>query len=144
MPHIIRNAETDSAIARCFSVLHQLRPHLEADSFVPRVRRQMERGYRMAFVEVSGEVVAVAGYRVADNLAWGRFLYVDDLVTDSGHRSRGYGGHLLERLADIARTAGCEQLHLDSGLQRVDAHRFYEAHHMENTGYHFRLDLTAP
>jgi GNAT superfamily N-acetyltransferase len=144
MPHIIRNAETDSSIARCFEVLHQLRPHLEADTFVPRIRKQMERGYRMAFVESSGEVVAVAGYRVAENLAWGRFMYVDDLVTDAIHRSRGFGGRLLERLADIARKAGCDQLHLDSGIQRLDAHRFYEAHHMESTGYHFRLTLTDP
>ncbi|MDH4228985.1 MAG: GNAT family N-acetyltransferase [Nitrospirota bacterium] len=144
MPHMIRHAETDSAIARCFSVLYQLRPHLEAGTFVSRVRRQMERGYRMTFVEAGGEVVSVAGYRIAENLAWGRFLYVDDLVTDAAYRSRGFGGHLLERLIDIARKAGCDQLHLDSGVQRMDAHRFYEAHHMEFTSHHFRLNLTGP
>lgn len=143
MPHPIRSAEADADIARCFPVLRQLRPHLEVDDFVPRVRRQMEQGYRLAYLEEKGRVAAVAGYRIGENLAWGRFLYVDDLVTDAAHRSEGLGGRLLEWLTDVARSAGCDQLHLDSGVQRVDAHRFYEAHHMEFASHHFRLNLTG-
>ncbi|WP_363928505.1 hypothetical protein [Thiobacillus sp. 0-1251] len=45
----------------------------------------------MAFVQETDGVVAVAGFRVGDNFAWGRFLYVDDLVTHPAHRSKGYG-----------------------------------------------------
>ena len=63
------------------------------------------------------QTVAVAGFRVGENLAWGRFLYVDDLVTLSAHRSKGYGSKLLTWLKAFAVREGCMQLHLDSGIQ---------------------------
>ena len=36
---------------------------------------------------------------------------------------------------------GCVRLRLDSGLQRLDAHRFYEANGMQKAGYHFNCQL---
>lgn len=138
----IHIAETPAEIAGCFPVMAQLRPHLERDEFITRAQRQMADGYRLAHLSVDGEVQAVAGYRIIENLAWGRFLYVDDLVTDEAARSQGYGKALLAWLAKHARQNGCAQLHLDSGMQRKDAHRFYLREGMENTGFHFitRLD----
>lgn len=59
-------------------------------------------------------MVAVAGFRVGENLAWGSFLYVDDLVTHSGHRSKGYGAKLLSWLKEQAAILSCEQIHLVS------------------------------
>jgi GNAT superfamily N-acetyltransferase len=103
--------------------------------------RQQEDGYRLAYVEDEGSVVAVAGFRISLNLAWGRFLYVDDLVTQADGRSKGYGRSLLKWLADHARESGCGELHLDSGVQRYGAHRFYLAHRMDITSHHFALKL---
>lgn len=79
----IRLAKSDEEIARCFPVMHELRPYVAEHDFVSRVRRQEASGYRLAYVLEGGEAVAVAGYRIGENLAWGRFLYVDDLVTSS-------------------------------------------------------------
>lgn len=134
-------AESDEQIAACFPVLVQLRPHLDVESFLPRIRRQQQQGFRLACLEDAGQVVAVAGFRVMENLAWGRFLYVDDLVTDAAQRSRGHGARLLEWLLDLARNEGCQELHLDSGVQRFDAHRFYLLKRMRITAHHFALEL---
>jgi len=112
----IRLAETDEEIRACFPVMAQLRPHLDAEGFVARVRRQMGGGYRLAFLEDGGRVAAVAGFRVTENLAWGRFLYVDDLVTDGGSRSQGYGERIFDWLVAEAGREGCDELHLDSGV----------------------------
>jgi GNAT superfamily N-acetyltransferase len=68
-------------------------------------------------------------------------LYVDDLVTDEAHRSSGWGRQLLRWLTDEARRHACAKLVLDSGVQRVDAHRFYLANGMTLFGHHFRMDL---
>jgi GNAT superfamily N-acetyltransferase len=140
--HTIRIAETPAEIAHCFPVMAQLRPHLERKEFVARVQRQMADGYRLACLNAGGSVKSVAGYRIAENLAWGRFLYVDDLVTDEAARSKGYGKALLAWLAGQARQNGCAQLHLDSGAQRKDAHRFYLREGMENGGFHFVIMTT--
>jgi GNAT superfamily N-acetyltransferase len=138
----IRIAETDRDIQACFPVMQQLRTHLIAADFVPTLRRQIAGGYTLALLEIDGKVCALAGYRLLDNLASGRVLYVDDLVTASSKRSQGYGGRLLAWLVDRARESGCKTLELDSGVHRHDAHRFYLAGRMEISSYHFRLRLT--
>jgi GNAT superfamily N-acetyltransferase len=137
----IFKATTDDQIARCFAVMVQLRPHLEESAFVSIVRRQFAGGYRLAGLESSGAVQAVAGYRLLDNLVGGRVLYVDDLVTDAAARSLGHGKELLDWLARLGRQEGCAFLELDSGVQRFDAHRFYFAHGMVISSHHFRRAL---
>jgi hypothetical protein len=143
MRHKIAIARTDSEIERCSAVMRELRPHIPAADFLKRVKRQAKQGYHLAFLEVRGKVRAVAGYRFCDSLAWGRFLYVDDLVSGSSDRSRGYGGALLNWLVEEAVKAGCQELHLDSGVQRFGAHRFYLAKRMDITCHHFALSLTS-
>jgi GNAT superfamily N-acetyltransferase len=101
----------------------------------------MESGYRLAYVEDASRVAAVAGFRILECLAWGKFLYVDDLVTDEGSRSKGHGRELLRWLAAHAREKGCAELHLDSGVQRFGAHRFYLSRRMEIRSHHFVLPL---
>ncbi|GAB4214209.1 MAG: GNAT family N-acetyltransferase [Synechococcales cyanobacterium] len=138
---IIRVAETDAEILACYPVMKELRPQWERDPFLSQVRQQERAGYRLAYGEESGDVVAVGGFRITENLAWGRFLYIDDLVVRPLVRSKGYGAALLAWLKDYALHSGCQQLHLDSGAQRLDAHRFYEREGMAKTGFHFALDL---
>jgi GNAT superfamily N-acetyltransferase len=91
----------------------------------------------MVFVDIDNEPVSVAGFRMGQNLAWGRFLYVDDLVTAEQYRSKGAGAKLLTWLREYAIAENCQQMHLDSGFQRNDAHRFYEREGMSKSGFHF-------
>lgn len=139
---IIRIATTDADIAACYPVMQELRPHVAEAAFLSRVRSQEQSGYRLALVQdPNQQVVAVAGFRFGENLAWGRFLYVDDLATLPAHRSKGYGAGLLAWLKAHAAMEGCAQLHLDSGIQRKDAHRFYEREGMHMTSLHFAAKL---
>lgn len=138
----IRIARDRADIARCHEVMAELRPHVGAEEFVSRVERQArECGYRLAFAEAGGEVCAVAGYRISECLAWGRFLYVDDLVTRAADQGGGFGSALFDWLVVEARREGCGQLHLDSGVQRFGAHRFYLAKGMDITSHHFAMGV---
>jgi len=135
---VIRLLQATDDILRCFPLMADLRPHLREDEFVSRVRgQQREHGYRLAVLEEDGAVRAVAGFRIAECLAWGRFLYVDDLVTSRSVRFRGYGQQLFDWLLAEARREGCEQLHLDSGVQRYEAHGFYLKNRLHITSHHF-------
>jgi len=142
MDNVVSLARNDQEIQSCFDVMVALRPHLKREEFVSRVRRQQEEsGYELAYV-TAGEVKAVAGFRISECLAWGKFLYVDDLVTGTSDRSHGYGGVLFDWLVAYARAAGCAEFHLDSGVQRFDAHRFYLKKRMAIEAHHFGLKLT--
>jgi GNAT superfamily N-acetyltransferase len=137
----VQIAETDADIARCFAVLHQLRPKLVEKDFIATIRTQQSEGYQVAFLEYEGTVVSVAGFRIYHVLWSGKTLYVDDLVTDADSRSRGHGEALLHWLIDHARQAGCNTFSLDSGTHRQQAHAFYFRHGLRITDFHFQLPL---
>jgi GNAT superfamily N-acetyltransferase len=122
--------------------MRQLRPHLDATTFSAAVARMGKQGYRLVGL-FDPDVRAVAGYRFIEMLAMGPVLYVDDLVTASDHRSKGYGGHLLDWLLAEAKRHGCAYLELDSGVKRLDAHRFYERHGMQKAAFHFSIPANA-
>ena len=135
-------ATTIQEIADCFPVMQELRHHLDRESFIDRVQRQQqEYNYQLIYLQVDGAIPAVAGFRISESLAWGKFLYVDDLVTSLDRQSQGYGAKLFAWLVDYARSQNCQQLTLDSGVQRFAAHRFYLARRMNITSYHFTLEL---
>lgn len=133
-------AKTDKEIQDCYPVMVQLRPHITADHFIHQVKEQMQSGFQLACV-VDSHVVAVAGFRIGLKLAWGKHLYIDDLVTDESVRSNGYGKQLFDWLIDYASKCECQQLHLDSGVQRFAAHKFYLNNDMTISSHHFTLNL---
>jgi len=134
-------ASTDQDKESCFPVMVQLRTNQSKDDFLEQISRQEKAGYKLVFVEDKGKIVAVAGFRVTECLAYGKFLYIDDLITDSNNRSRGYGDRLFDWLVSYAKKEQCNELHLDSGVQRFDAHRFYLRKRLNITAHHFGLSL---
>jgi len=134
-------AESEAAIARCYPVMVELRPHLSAAEFAARVKKQQAAGFHLAYLEEAGEVRAVAGFRYLETLAWGKILYVDDLVAAPAQRSRGHGGKLFDWLVAQAKQNHCDEFHLDSGVQRFGAHRFYLTRRMDIICHHFALKL---
>jgi GNAT superfamily N-acetyltransferase len=135
-------ATTMQEIADCFPVMQALRHHLDCESFIDRVQRQQQAyNYQLIYLQIDGAIPAVAGFRISESLAWGKFLYVDDLVTSLDCRSQGYGAKLFAWLVNYARSNNCQQLTLDSGVQRFAAHRFYLARRMNITSHHFTLEL---
>jgi GNAT superfamily N-acetyltransferase len=141
-PFRIASATTPEEIRRCHAVMRELRPQFEDENaFVERVQRQQKDGYLLASLESDGEVCAVAGYRYLETLFSGKLLYVDDLITRARDRSLGFGGKLFDWLMEQAREHDSENLELDSGVQRFDAHRFYFLKRMSISSYHFRIKV---
>jgi len=138
---VIREAATDAEVSATFPVMRQLRPHLGEEGYLGVVRRLRRSGYRLAFSAEDREVRCVAGFRVIEFLAYGKFLYVDDLVTAEDVRSEGHGKQMLDWLVGVAREEDCSTLQLNSGVQRHAAHRFYFREVMKISSYHFSMAL---
>lgn len=132
----------DPRLADAWAVMAELRPHRRPDEMDAIYAESHPLGYRVTGAWRDGDCRAVAGWRIGANLHLGRNLYVEDLVTSSPDRSGGYGALLLEHLRARAWETGCAALHLDSGVQRHGAHRFYFREGMHISSYHFlqRLD----
>ncbi|EGW22809.1 GCN5-related N-acetyltransferase [Methylobacter tundripaludum SV96] len=139
---LIKLAQNDNEIADCFHVMKQLRTELEEASFVPLVRELMSDGYQLAYLRDETQVVCVAGFKISKNLFFGKHLYVEDLSTLDSERSKSYGKQTMVWLRNLAAAEGCSAIHLDSGVQRHRAHKFYLNRDMNIVCYHFAEKIT--
>jgi len=134
----IKHIETDTDLDLSFSVMKELRPHLsDRATYAAQVARQRTQGYRLLAAWRDGAIVGLAGYRLQDNLLYGRFIYVDDLVvTASLHRS-GIGERLLQTAREQAVALHGKHFVLDTGLHMALAQRFYFRQGLLARGMHF-------
>ena len=140
----VKIAESDAELARISDVLLELRGSFTKEALIAQIKAQQQAGYRVAYLESAGKVLCVAGFVIGTKLAWGKHLYVDDLVTTERHRSAGAGKRMLDWLKAHALAQGCRQLQLDSGVQRFGAHRFYLREGFHISSHHFAItDLDA-
>ena len=137
----INLAESVREILDCYPVMAELRPHLRRDEFVSTVKRLAEiADYQLAYL-AEGEIKAVAGFRISEWLAGGKYLEIEDLVATSGERSKGYGGELFDWLVEHAKENNCLQVRLVSRVSRLDAHRFYLRKEMNLEAHYFSMNL---
>jgi GNAT superfamily N-acetyltransferase len=130
-------------LSRAEPLHRDLRPQLPAD-YAAAMARVFASGGRLVIATQNDAVVGLAVWRVLENTMFGRFLYVDDLVTDSALRSRGVGKALLSRCEVIAIELGCREFVLDSGVQRAQTHRFYFREGLVVRAFNFGKSLPRP
>lgn len=134
----LRLLDSDQDYLAGFHVMRELRPHLDdADTFAAQVRRQAAQGYRLLGAWRHDQILGLAGYRLQENLLYGRFLYLDDLITTADARRHQVGATLIDAVRDIARQQGCAHFVLDTGLANALAQRFYFRHGLLSKGLHF-------
>lgn len=123
----IKELQSKHEVMEAFLVMKQLRTHLNEEIYLELVLEAREKdGYKMLALIAGEEIVAVAGFKPMITLYYGRFIWICDLVTDKNKRSKGYGEKLLTHIHAWAKENNYESVALSSGLQRSDAHRFYE------------------
>lgn len=138
----IRTLNTADEIAQSFDAFLELRPALSnVQKFVSQVLVQQQEGYEIVAIEDNSEIIACAGFRIMTMLAWGKILYIDDLISKEKHRGKGHGKLLLEHVIRIAKDNRCNQVHLDSGHARHAAHRLYLNHGFKLSCHHLELLL---
>lgn len=139
----IRLAATEEDIAKCYPVMVELRPHLAAKDFPSRIKHLTRTtGLRLAYLSSDGKVRAVAGFRLSEWLAVdGKYLEIEDLVTENNDRSKGYGGDLFDWLVAYAKEKDCTHVRLVSNVARTDAHRFYVRKGLNRSAYYFSMDV---
>lgn len=122
----VRIAREEGDVRRCWKAYKELRPHLSSeDELVERWRIQAREGFQIVYIPEKDTVLAAAGYRFLNTLAWGHILYIDDLVVIAAYHKTGLGTTLLKYLQGEARRQGCDAVHLDTGYLRHLAHLAY-------------------
>jgi ribosomal protein S18 acetylase RimI-like enzyme len=109
--------------AGIFPLIAQLRPHLDAEEFLRRVRHQCHSGYELVGAFKDDRLVGVLGMRPVHTLVRGPHLHIDDIVVDEIARKSGAGRALMDYAEADARARGMNSVFLDA---RPEAIGFYE------------------
>ncbi len=137
----------DTAVA--FAALSILRSGItDVARFVEQVNTQQRpQGYRLfgIFEEGKANAVAVCGFREQTNLAGGRHIHIDDIVTIPHGRSKGYAARLLAEVCRIAAEEGMDKIQVcsDVGSERTPAHRLYFENGFEIDAFHFSCKING-
>jgi len=113
-------------LEQAFPIVKQLRTHLNFEDYVELVKKMKPHGYQIFCLFENGKIVSYAGFAILTNLYYGEHIWVYELVTDEANRNKGYGKLLLSHIEKYAKNNSLNCVALSSGLQKEDAHRFYE------------------
>ncbi|NRA88671.1 MAG: GNAT family N-acetyltransferase [Rhizobiales bacterium] len=122
---MIKIAKTRDELIACWPLMHELRYDVAMEDYLLMYEDMKAEGYNIAYLTDNNEIVSCAGFRINTTLFRGKFLYVDDLVTATKHRSKQYGDRIMSWLKNCAIENRCKHITLNSGAQRYAAHKFY-------------------
>lgn len=93
-------------------------------------------GYKVIGKYVDNKLVAILGYRLLYKFAFGKYIYIDDLVTLPEYRSKGYGHQLIEWIKGESKRTDCNQIHLDINVSNYLGLKFYLNNGFQAKAYH--------
>lgn len=102
-----------------------------------------DSNYATFVAETEGDVLGVAGAV----LSWyfekdGLYARLAVLSVSSAARGMGLGARLVQAVESWAAAQGAREVIVNSGLQRVEAHGFYERRGYSRTGFRFVKPLS--
>jgi GNAT superfamily N-acetyltransferase len=142
----IRECKTNEEIISTSCVMRQLRPHISESEYCHQILSLIQKeNFRLfAAYDRSNQCIGAVGFQLQNRLSLGKIIYIADLVTDENHRSQGIGSQLINFVKQEADQQQIDAIVLDSGLQRKQAHKFYEQHGYKAVSYSFRLIKDLP
>src|SRR5690625_1799313 len=98
---IIKELQTAEEVQQGYPVMKQLRTHLDEEAYMDLVlEAQVKDRYKIFALFEEEKIVAVTGFKPMITLCYGRFVWVCDLVTDSGKIGRASCRDIVE-VADV-------------------------------------------
>ena len=148
MPHVCDSLIMNSLVVRLVKTHEQLEavrllaglnPEVGMEKLQCRLDEIIQKypHYELYGAYDGNQMVAVCGAWVATKLWCGRYLEIDNIVTDPDCRSQGVGTQLMEAMETLARNRDCEILVLDSYASNTSSHRLYHRLGYEIKGFHF-------
>ena len=130
-------------LRRVWPIMRQLRSNISEDEYLARIEGARAEGYRLFVLMEGDEPHGLIGWRLVNDLASGRSLYVDDLIVDERKRGRNHGQTLIGFARKSALDENCLAIRLSSAMRRKRAHAFYDREGFDRGGFAFKLNLAS-
>lgn len=126
-----------------FGLLQQLTTSLTPESTREMLIDMILKGYRMIGVFEGELCLGISGIWIGTKLYSGKYLEIDNFVTDSKYRSKGIGKMLTDHIEKMAREENCQCIMLDAYAVNTAAHRFYFREGYLIRGFHFIKEISV-
>lgn len=133
----IKELTTLAEMEERFSLVKQLNPKLEKDSYSEMLNAMLKNGYRMIAAFKENECVGVSGFWIATKIYSGKYVELDNVITDENYRSKGIGKLLSDWIIEEAKKQRCKVAMLDAYVENYKGHRFYFREGFTVRGFHF-------
>lgn len=123
-------------------LMEQLGYQINEADLLENVKLHLKPEYVLFVAEIAGKLIGFISIHIyqyphlKDSLS-----RITALCVDADYRSFGIGGKLLAYAEEYIKSCGCKIIELTSGLQREDAHRFYEKYGYKEKRKRFVKDL---
>ncbi|MDB2414235.1 GNAT family N-acetyltransferase [Rickettsiales bacterium] len=138
----VRELKTIDEMFSAFEVISQMYPDMTKAHYEEIIPQRVDSGYRMAAVfDDENNCICCTGFWISYRFYCGKFLQMDNLVTDKNNISKGAGKEIVNWIKDLAKKENCKRIILDSYVENFDAHRFFYREGFIIRGYHLNYTL---
>jgi ribosomal protein S18 acetylase RimI-like enzyme len=122
-------------LSQAYFILKEIRDNQPFSSFIKLHKIMEAEGYKMFVIFDGDELCTIATINIRENEHYGKFLYIYDLITKQEKRSCGFGSLMISKLNKYAKNNLCKYLVLNSSIDKIDAHNFYEREQFKQDFY---------
>tara|TARA_B100000508_G_scaffold130655_1_gene118144 strand:+ start:101 stop:526 length:426 start_codon:yes stop_codon:yes gene_type:complete len=102
-----------------------------------RLLEMNEQHYECVGVFYNKKLVGISGLWFLTRHYCGKTIEPDHVIISSKFRNKGLGKILFEWIYNYAQTIGCEASELNTYIDNIKSHRFYENEGYKKLGYHY-------
>lgn len=118
---------TENDTAFLLPLMEQLGYHISEADLLENIKLHLKKEYALFIAEIPEKIIGFISIHIYQYPHLKESLSrITALCVDTNHRSFGIGSKLLAYAEEYIKICGCKMIELTSGIQREDAHRFYE------------------
>jgi GNAT superfamily N-acetyltransferase len=137
---VVHHAKSEQDILLCVPLLQQLYgTNLTSKDVLDFCGRNPD--YNLRYIMKGNQVISLVGYRIGEGISRGKFMLIEEIVTDSNYRDHGYGATLMNSLKDIASQEHCLRIDMDIDTQNHRGHKFLMQNDIILQAFHFHSRL---
>jgi GNAT superfamily N-acetyltransferase len=120
-----------------FDLIKLLSTNISCLEYEEMLNEMIKLNYKQAVAYYNSKPVGVCGFWINTKIYSGKYVELDNVVTDENYRGQEIGKLLCNFVLTIAKQNNCKTAMLDAYLENIKAHDFYEREGFIKKGFHF-------
>ncbi len=124
-------------ILSIFPLLKELNASTSDTILEQRLLEMTTQNYKCVGMYLNNELIGISGLWFLTRHYCGRTIEPDHVVINWEHRNKGFGKKLFKWIYNYAQSIGYKATELNTYIENVKSHKFYENEGFKKLGYHY-------